>query len=64
MLELRKKGDTRCAIIMKEFKVVGQHPVPSESLVGPSQNKRVIPVSAKKKTTHEKIRNMLKQRQT
>ena len=48
------RSDTRCAIIMKEFKVEAQHPVPSELLVGPTQNKCTIPVSAKKKVMHEK----------
>ena len=51
------RSDARCAIITKEFEVVGQHPVPSELLVGPVQNKYVIPVSAKKM---KKRRSMLK----
>ena len=48
------KSDTRCAIVIQEFKVVGQHPVPDELLKRPTQNKRVVPVNTKKKVAHKK----------
>ena len=48
------RSDSRSAIFVQEFKIVGQNPVPDESLVGPTQSKHVVPANAKKKVSHKK----------
>ena len=56
------RNDVRCEIFMQEFKIVGQHPAPDELLVGPTQNKRVIPVNAKKNLLTKRRSNVQIQR--
>ena len=58
------RNDVRCEIFMQEFKIVGQHPAPDESLVGPSQNKRAILVNVKKKVFTKRRSKVQMQRRT